>query len=100
MRSSEKSRLRLVGEKVRRERRWTSAGATPARKVVARPVDQRLVDSHESFSFSHGRLYSYFCSSYNGLANQSFSPPQPQALATFGPLFTLRIQKIFAIWGR
>jgi hypothetical protein len=22
-------------------------------------IDQRLVDSHESFSFSHGRLHSY-----------------------------------------
>jgi hypothetical protein len=26
--------FRLVGEKVRRERRWTSAGATPARELV------------------------------------------------------------------
>jgi hypothetical protein len=25
---------RIVGEKVRRERRWTSAGATPARELV------------------------------------------------------------------
>jgi len=24
----------IVGEKVRRERRWTSAGATPARELV------------------------------------------------------------------
>jgi hypothetical protein len=28
----------LVGEKVRRERRWTTAGETPARELVRHPV--------------------------------------------------------------
>src|SRR5215813_2936187 len=31
--------------------------------VLQQLIDQRLVDSHESFSFSHGRLHSYFYSS-------------------------------------
>jgi len=29
-----KELFRMIGEKVRRERRWTSAGATPARELV------------------------------------------------------------------
>jgi len=45
----------VVDEKVRRESRWTSAEATPARKLVAQPVNnaearvERVLGVSESF---------------------------------------------------
>src|SRR5262249_44371145 len=46
--------------------------------VLQQLIDQRLVDSHESFSFSHGRLHSYFYSPSQGSSLIPHVNPSPQ----------------------